>query len=114
MRTFARRCRFSAQRVQHGKIKAKPATHGTIKQPRRLRMPHGTIRMGTSGWSYTDWLGTVYPPGTPPVRFLETYAMQFTTVEIDSSFYATPRADVVRGWRERTPDDFVFAAKVPR
>lgn len=77
-------------------------------------MAQGTIRLGTSGWSYTDWLGTVYAAGTPSARFLEVYTTQFITVEIDSSFYATPRASVVRGWRDRTPDDFVFSAKVPR
>lgn len=73
-----------------------------------------TIRLGTSGWSYTDWLGTVYQPGTPPARFLEAYAAQFGSVEIDSTFYAMPRPDVIRGWRDRTPADFVFSAKVPR
>jgi len=77
-------------------------------------MAHGAIWLGTSGWSYTDWLGTIYPPGTPPTRFLAAYAAQFTTVELDSSFYAAPRVDVIRGWRDRTPDDFVFSAKVPR
>ncbi len=77
-------------------------------------MVYGTTWLGTSGWSYTDWLQTIYPPGTPPARFLEVYAAQFPSVEIDSTFYATPRVDVIRGWRERTPNDFVFAAKVPR
>jgi uncharacterized protein YecE (DUF72 family) len=77
-------------------------------------MPQGTIWLGTSGWSYTDWIGSFYPSGTPAARFLAVYATHFNTVEIDSTFYHAPRADVVRGWRERTPDDFVFAAKVPR
>ncbi|MDX1600587.1 MAG: DUF72 domain-containing protein, partial [Anaerolineales bacterium] len=36
------------------------------------------------------------------------------SVEIDSTFYATPRSSVVVGWRKRTPPDFVFAAKFPR
>ena len=42
------------------------------------------------------------------------YARHFPTVEIDSTFYATPRETVVAGWRDRTPDGFVFAAKFPR
>src|SRR4028118_1949972 len=81
---------------------------------RSSSMAQGTIRLGTSGWSYTDWVGAVYPLGTPSARFLELYTTQFITVEIDSSFYATPRASVVRGWHDRTLDDFVFSAKVPR
>jgi uncharacterized protein YecE (DUF72 family) len=41
------------------------------------------------------------------------YAAQFNSVEIDSTFYHAPRADAVRAWHDRTPDDFVFAAKAP-
>jgi len=35
-------------------------------------------------------------------------------VEIDATFYATPRRSVVEGWRDRTPESFVFAAKAPQ
>jgi uncharacterized protein YecE (DUF72 family) len=35
-------------------------------------------------------------------------------VEVDSTFYAVPRPSTVEGWRDRTPEDFVFAAKAPR
>jgi uncharacterized protein YecE (DUF72 family) len=45
---------------------------------------------------------------------LEEYAKQFQTVEIDSTFYAIPRATVVEGWRERTPANFLIAAKFPK
>ena len=31
---------------------------------------------------------------------------------MNSTFYGQPRADVCRGWAERTPDDFEFAVKV--
>ena len=30
----------------------------------------GTIHIGTSGWSYADWVGPLYAAGTPPGRFL--------------------------------------------
>jgi uncharacterized protein YecE (DUF72 family) len=39
---------------------------------------------------------------------------QFRTVEIDSTYYGTPGASTVTNWYERTPPDFIFAAKVPR
>jgi hypothetical protein len=41
-------------------------------------------------------------------------ATQFTTVEIDSTHYGTPGESTVTNWYERTPPDFVFAAKVPQ
>jgi uncharacterized protein YecE (DUF72 family) len=72
------------------------------------------VYLGTSGWSYTDWIGPLYPPGTPATRYLAVYATVFRSVEIDSTFYRVPTATAVEAWRRRTPDDFVFAAKVPR
>lgn len=41
------------------------------------------------------------------------YASRFRTVEIDSTFYGIPRRSTVQGWYQRTPEDFVFAAKFP-
>lgn len=46
--------------------------------------------------------------------YLSYYATQFETVEIDSTFYGTPVPSTVSNWNQRTPADFVFAAKVPQ
>jgi len=74
----------------------------------------GRILLGTQGFAFDDWIGPFYPVGTPKGAFLEEYARHFPTVEIDSTFYAAPRAAVVDGWRRRTPDGFQFAAKFPK
>jgi uncharacterized protein YecE (DUF72 family) len=74
----------------------------------------GKIMIGTQGFSFDDWVGPFYPPGTPKRGFLEAYAAHFPTVEVDATFYAPPRASVVQGWRDRTPEGFVFSAKFPR
>ncbi|MFP3853891.1 MAG: DUF72 domain-containing protein [Anaerolineales bacterium] len=74
----------------------------------------GELLLGTQGFSFKDWVGPFYPDGTQPRRYLEIYARHFPSVEIDSTFYATPRESVVAGWRERTPEGFRFAAKFPR
>jgi uncharacterized protein YecE (DUF72 family) len=74
----------------------------------------GKILIGTQGFSFDDWVGPFYPSGTPKRAYLEAYAAQLPTVEIDATFYAPPRESVVDGWRERTPKDFVFSAKFPR
>jgi uncharacterized protein YecE (DUF72 family) len=71
------------------------------------------LYVGTSSWSCPDWVGPFYPPNLKPGHFLEAYARRFRAVEIDSTYYATPAKSVVMGWRERTPPDFIFAAKVP-
>src|ERR1017187_1398887 len=46
--------------------------------------------------------------------YLTYYATRFSTVEVDSTFYRAPLPSTVRGWASKTPDGFVFAAKVPR
>jgi len=72
------------------------------------------IRIGTQGWNYDAWVGPFYPPGTRPADYLPVYARAFSTVEVDSTFYAIPAAKTVRGWAERTPPEFSFALKMPQ
>ena len=76
--------------------------------------PEEGLYLGTSGWSYEDWEGTVYAPGTPPAGRFAQYATRFSTVEIDSTFYGTPRRSTVQRWWELAPRGFLFAAKFPR
>jgi uncharacterized protein YecE (DUF72 family) len=75
--------------------------------------PEERLYLGTSGWSYADWEGTVYPPGTTPARRLAEYVKHFATVEIDSTFYGTPRGTTVERWRKVAPRGFLYAAKFP-
>ncbi len=70
--------------------------------------------IGTSTWSQKDWVGNFYPPKTKPSDFLVEYAKRFPTVEVDSTFYAIPRTEVVESWYDKTPLDFVFSAKIPK
>ena len=72
------------------------------------------IRLGTQGFSYKDWIGPFYPPGTRPDRYLPLYAEVFDAVELDTTFYGAPIASRVDGWRDATPDNFLFTAKLPR
>lgn len=72
------------------------------------------VRIGTSSWSEKSWVGAFYPAETEPADFLKHYSRRYDTVEIDSTYYATPRDSTVKNWRKRTPDHFLFTAKVPR
>ena len=71
------------------------------------------IRFGCLSWTYPDWLGSFYPLGTKPSEFLHLYSKIFDLVEIDSTFYRTPSASTVKQWREKTPREFLFTAKLP-
>jgi len=77
------------------------------------------LRIGTSGWHYPGgrgtWDGIFYPrPEDRPRGFdeLRFYAERFNTVEVNSTFYGQPRAQVCLGWVKRTPPDFEFSVKL--
>ena len=72
------------------------------------------VRIGTSGWEYREWAGTFYPHGLSRDRWLEHYATEFETVELNSPFYRLPDAEVFRGWSRRVPAEFRFAVKASR
>ena len=72
------------------------------------------IRIGTSGWSYKDWIGNFYRDGSKPYELLAQYAEKFNTVEIDSTFYGVPKQTTVENWYKAVPDDFKFSAKFPK
>jgi uncharacterized protein YecE (DUF72 family) len=72
------------------------------------------LHLGTSGWSYEDWVGNFYPPKTASSKWLELYSGRFNSVEVDSTFYAIPPRSRVERWAEIAPDGFEFALKVPQ
>src|SRR5882762_7103380 len=77
------------------------------------------LRIGTSGWNYPSgkgtWNGIFYPPSRGrPKGFdeLSFYAEHFDTLEVNSTFYGQPRAEVTRAWAARTPPRFEFSIKL--
>jgi hypothetical protein len=59
------------------------------------------VRVGTCGWSYADWKSVFYPKGLPAGEYLSYYAERFNVVEVDSTFYRSPGAKMVQGWKDR-------------
>lgn len=74
----------------------------------------GKIYIGTSGWNYDGWKGNFYPAGVTQKNFLSAYAENFSTSEINTSFYGLPSTQTVKNWKKATPDDFIFAIKASR
>jgi len=82
----------------------------------------GEIRVGTSGWNYPSgkgtWNGVFYPKsrskraGTDQFDELRFYAEHFNTVEVNTTFYGQPRAEVTRAWADRTSVGFDFSLKL--
>jgi uncharacterized protein YecE (DUF72 family) len=70
--------------------------------------------IGTMGFGYKPWQGVFYPDKLPKAQQLGYYATRFNALEMDSTFYGTPRATSVEKWRQETPEEFRFCPKAPR
>ena len=70
--------------------------------------------IGTMGFAYKDWKQVFYPAEMDVSNYLAYYSRIFNCVEIDSTFYGTPRLEAVQHWLAITPPDFKFCLKVPR
>lgn len=77
-------------------------------------MKPNKLFIGTSGWSYKDWVGPFYPVGTKAADYLSIYTGKYNTVEVDSTFYGIPRETTVQKWAEISSKNFTFSPKVPQ
>lgn len=77
-------------------------------------MRRGSLRIGTSGWSYKHWKGTFYPPDIKESTQFAYFKQYFNTVEINSSFYHLPTEKTFEKWYKDAPDDFLFVVKASR
>jgi uncharacterized protein YecE (DUF72 family) len=75
-------------------------------------MNENNILLGTSGWSYREWVGLFYTEKNKSL--LKAYTRVFKTVEIDSTFYRYPSKGTVMGWVRYSPEGFVYTAKLPK
>lgn len=73
---------------------------------------HGRIRVGTSGYSFADWVGPFYSEGTPRNRMLDEYVRHFDVVEINSSYYRIPDERMFERMERKTPPGFEFVVKL--
>lgn len=71
-----------------------------------------TILVGTSGYSFPDWVGPFYPPGTKSGDFLGFYARHFDVVEVNSTYYRIPEPRMLSQMERKTPDGFRFVVKL--
>lgn len=67
--------------------------------------------LGTSGFSYEDWVGNFYPMGMPKAEWLTYYAGEFNTCEVNSTFYALPKPANLKAMAAKTGDGFLFCFK---
>ena len=66
------------------------------------------------GFSYDEWKQVFYPIEMRARNYLAYYSRIFNAVEIDSTFYGTPRETTVQRWANSVPVGFRFCLKTPK
>ncbi|MGE5580113.1 MAG: DUF72 domain-containing protein [Bacillota bacterium] len=69
------------------------------------------LYVGTAGYSYSDWVGALYPEGMKQSDFLSFYATKFNSVEVDYTYYRQPSARTMEGMVRKVGPDFRFTVK---
>lgn len=70
--------------------------------------------IGCSGYYYPGWKNRFYPEGLPTKNWLTYYSSVFDTVELNGTFYKTPKLADLKRQADATPDHFRFSAKMNR
>lgn len=70
------------------------------------------LYIGTSGYSYKDWIGPFYPEGTKQGDMLGLYSGTFDFTEINSTYYAIPSPVMFYNIQKKIADGFVFTVKL--
>lgn len=64
--------------------------------------------LGTSGFSFNDWVGPFYPVGMPKREWLRHYARQFNSCEASATFYTVPKPATLISMANKTGDGFLL------
>ena len=70
-----------------------------------------SLYVGTSGYSYKEWKGSFYPETLPAKDMLVYYSERFRTVELNNTFYRTPKPSMIESWKSQVPENFRFSVK---
>src|SRR3569833_907293 len=72
------------------------------------------IHVACGSWADDEYVGVLYPKTLPAKQRLSGYAQWFDHVEVNSTYYATPKRSTVEGWLAQTPAHFTFNVKLHR
>jgi uncharacterized protein YecE (DUF72 family) len=79
-----------------------------------VAVTRGRLLVGTSGFAYPSWSPRFYPPGIRGDGLLRHYATRLPAVELNNTFYQSPKESKVAAWVDSTPPTFRFSVKAQR
>ncbi|CAM4225433.1 Uncharacterized conserved protein YecE, DUF72 family [Pedobacter westerhofensis] len=80
---------------------------------------HGkaSVYVGCAKWGRPEWVGFLFPPKTKAANFLNEYARQFNSIELNAAYYKIPSKENVHKWTEQAAEHrdnhFLFCPKFP-
>ena len=89
---------------------SEPAFNEKIWSNSPCPTPH--VYWGCTGWGMAQWVGDFYPKGTKSKDYLQHYAKQFSTIELNTTHYRIPSLNTIQKWYEESDNDFKFAPKI--
>ncbi|MGA9670763.1 MAG: DUF72 domain-containing protein [Terracidiphilus sp.] len=106
--TVAVNARVSPEKTADRKVSRAP------KLPAAAGDPRDRAFIGTSGWAYSSWKPGFYPKALPQKKFLEYYATQLNSVEVNYTFQHLPTENMLTGWLAASGARFCFSFKAPQ
>ena len=67
--------------------------------------------VGTSGYSFKDWVGPFYPTGMASSDFLAFYTRYFPVVEINATYYRIPTPQVMFSFATWSMEQAAFESR---
>ena len=94
------------------------AAQREISPTAKLTVTSGDLRdrtfIGTSGWAYASWKPEFYPRALSQKKFLEYYATQLNSVEVNYTFRQLPTNSMLASWLAASGAGFRFSFKAPQ
>lgn len=87
-----------------------PETPRILSEQKKTAQP--SFFVGCAKWGRKDWIGKIYPPGTRESDFLELYAKNFNSIELNATFYKIPSYKQTQEWKSRVGRNFLFSPKI--
>jgi uncharacterized protein YecE (DUF72 family) len=74
----------------------------------------GDILIGTSSFSFDDWVGTIYPAGIRKQEMLPYYEKMFglKALEANFTYYSMPSGKTMELFVKRTSQDFACVVRI--
>ena len=92
-----------------------PSDHPqTLQVLERASGKGAPVYFGCPAWGCKEWVGKIYPPKAKQADFLNHYARQFNTIELNTTHYRIPTTSIVERWMDKVNEQFKFCPKIPQ